>query len=612
MRSINSNILVFSFLIISIKWFLSFYYFDETLDIKIIFESVTDGKYYYPLIKYLSDFNFNQSFDPEISNLQGIPLPIGGILIHAILFKLINFWSFILIEFICLFAFIYIFTNIFNFIHFKNSHIPICLAILIFLSPIIIKNTFLIDFQFMKIYSDNIFNFRVPRPMVSNLYFFGFVLIILKMINKEFFKIKYFILLGILAGLSLSSFFYHFVIEFILFISVFIYKFKKNIFTKIKEKTNLFLVGSLFFFFSISPFLLNLHYHENEFTIRQCVFELDYENKIELIKYFLKKYTSINFLAIITILSFLNILINKNLKDEKKISNIFYLLFISTILAPIIFIIISNKSCVLYHFVNLIILSGLTYIFIIMSIYIKKIKFKKERKSYFLIIFICLVLYSFNEIKRNKSLISNEDFNRFRYEFKLITQKIKSEFDIQNISLLTFETDLMIWSILNDIKYLDLINALFTSKKDYMIEDDLISSFKKLKLTDKEFYSFISNKKEGWRYMNKDMAKFFFYKYQANSLITFNKSKSFKHEEYEFIKKSSPLLHQQMILPNEEIARLLDKFNKFDKELILPDIIILNKNDDFINFTNFEIKNYCKKFDGNVFILFEKKGEKFC
>ena len=94
------------------------------------------------------------------------------------------------------------------------------------------------------------------------------------MINKEFFKIKYFILLSILAGLSLSSFFYHFVIEFILFISVFIYKFKKNIFTKIKEKKNLFLVGSLFFFFTISPFLLNLHYHESEFTIRQCVFEL--------------------------------------------------------------------------------------------------------------------------------------------------------------------------------------------------------------------------------------------------------------------------------------------------------------------------------------------------
>ena len=170
----------------------------------------------------------------------------------------------------------------------------------------------------------------------------------------------------------------------------------------------------------------------------------------------------------------------------------------------------------------------------------------------------------------------------------------------------------MIWAILNDIKYLDLINALFSSKKDYMIEDDLISSFKKLKLTDKEFYNFISNKKESWRYMNKDMAKFFFYKYQANSLVTFNNSKSFKPEEYDFIKNSSPLLHQQMILPSEEIARLSDKFNKFDKKLILPNIIVLNKNDDFMNYSDLELKNYCKKFDGNIFILFQKKGEKLC
>ena len=169
----------------------------------------------------------------------------------------------------------------------------------------------------------------------------------------------------------------------------------------------------------------------------------------------------------------------------------------------------------------------------------------------------------------------------------------------------------MIWSILNDIKYLDLINALFSSKKDYMIEDDLISSFKKLKLTDKEFYNFISNKKESWRYMNKDMAKFFFYKYQANSLVTFNNSKSFKPEEYDFIKNSSPLLHQQMILPSEEIARLLDKFNKFDKKLILPNIIVLNKNDDFMNYSDLELKNYCKNFDGNIFILFKRK-EKNC
>ena len=72
MRSINFNILIFSFFIIFIKWFFSFYYFNEPLNLKIIFESVTDGKYYYPLIKYLSDFNLSESFDPEISNLKNI------------------------------------------------------------------------------------------------------------------------------------------------------------------------------------------------------------------------------------------------------------------------------------------------------------------------------------------------------------------------------------------------------------------------------------------------------------------------------------------------------------------------------------------------------------
>ncbi len=612
MRSINFNILIFSFFIIFIKWFFSFYYFNEPLNLKIIFESVTDGKYYYPLIKYLSDFNLSQSFDPEISNLKNIPLPFGGILIHAILFKLINFWSFILIEFICLFAFIYIFTNIFKYIHFKNNYFPVCLAILIFFSPIIIKNTFLIDFQFIKIFSDNIFNFRVPRPMVSNLYLFSFVLIIFKMIHKEFFKLRYFILLGVLAGLSLSSFFYHFIIEFIFFISIFIFRFKKNIFQKLKEKINLFLIGSLFFLFTISPFILNLYYHESEFTIRQCVFNLSVENKIELIKFFLKKYFSIKFLTTILIISSINFLINKKFKEEKNISNIFYLFFISTILAPIFFIIFSSKSCVLYHFVNLIILSGLTYLLIILSISIKKIKFKNQYRSFLLVISIFFILFSYSEIKKNKTLISNTEYKQFRNEFKLITHKIKNEFDIQNISLLTFETDLMIWLIMNDIKYLDLINALFTSKKDYMIEDDLISSFKKLKLTEKEFNDFISNKKESWRYMNKDMAKFFFYKYQANSLVTFNSSKSFKTDEYNFIKKSSPLLHQQMILPIEEIQRLTNKFNEFDKKIIFPNIIILNKNDDFIDYSNLEIINYCNKFDGNIFLLYVKKGEKLC
>ena len=40
----------------------------------------------------------------------------------------------------------------------------------------------------------------------------------------------------------------------------------------------------------------------------------------------------------------------------------------------------------------------------------------------------------------------------------------------------------MIWAILNDIKYLNLINGLFSSKKDFMIEEDIFEAFKVLGL----------------------------------------------------------------------------------------------------------------------------------
>ena len=72
-----------------------FLFFQEEIDVKILFESVTDGKYYYPLIKYLSDLNFTSSFDPIIEDLKIIPIPISSLLLHAIFLKIFNFYSFI-------------------------------------------------------------------------------------------------------------------------------------------------------------------------------------------------------------------------------------------------------------------------------------------------------------------------------------------------------------------------------------------------------------------------------------------------------------------------------------------------------------------------------------
>ena len=88
-------IIYISLFLILVKWFFSFYFFQEEIDVKILFESVTDGKYYYPLIKFLSDLNFTSSFDP-IVKFKIIPIPISSLLLHAIFLKIFNFYSFYL------------------------------------------------------------------------------------------------------------------------------------------------------------------------------------------------------------------------------------------------------------------------------------------------------------------------------------------------------------------------------------------------------------------------------------------------------------------------------------------------------------------------------------
>ena len=99
----NHYLLLFSLIIVIVKWSSSFYFFPESIETKIIHDSVGDAKLYYPLIKFLSELNFNYSYDPEISTLKIIPLPFGGIFFHSILLKVFGFYSFIILDFLCVF-----------------------------------------------------------------------------------------------------------------------------------------------------------------------------------------------------------------------------------------------------------------------------------------------------------------------------------------------------------------------------------------------------------------------------------------------------------------------------------------------------------------------------
>ena len=98
------------------------------------------------------------------------------------------------------------------------------------------------------------------------------------------------------------------------------------------------------------------------------------------------------------------------------------------------------------------------------------------------------------------------------------------------------------------------------------------------------------------RYINENLRYLSWYRYQANSLVTFNKSEDFKFEELEHIKKSRPTLTQQIIIPRKEIKRLVNLYENYSLEsnFVRPDMIVLNKNSKISVSSNINSKNYCK------------------
>ena len=76
----------------------------------------------------------------------------------------------------------------------------------------------------------------------------------------------------------------------------------------------------------------------------------------------------------------------------------------------------------------------------------------------------------------------------------------------------------------------------------------------------------------------------------------------------EFILSSSPMYSQQSAIPNEEFGRLQRKFNEYKfinfKE---PEIIVLEKLNPITRKIKIEKENYCKLYDGNIYVLYLKK-----
>ena len=617
--NINFHIFLISLVLFLTKWSISFYFYGpETLSLKVIFNPSGDYSYY-PFVVQLSKLKFNEGYSLIFNDLNLIGFPFVVSFFHAVFFKIFDLIGFILLELVCIFIFIKIFFHIFKELKFSNINC-IFLGLFFFTIPNLaeILNYFQIPYSLnIKQLYAGFYNLRFPRPLVTNLFFFGFILFLLKFYlnNKPEAKKKNLILSFVFLGLLFNSFFFFFVVCSLLAFLIIIIHFKKKLIEK--ANLNVLLKSCSVLFILCIPFLSQIFLIENDYYSRVGTYNLTSETKIFLIQHLingLKKFEFISIFAVNLIFYFINIKSNSN---TKKFLDFFWLLFLSSILAPIFYLFLMDQITFFGNFTFIIALTSMILLKINLIIFIFSnfsLNTKIIKSIISLAFFALLSLNSIYFFKTSKvNLLSGgEHFNaknieKFRSDFKNVIKFLKKNSQ-KNDLLLTNDVHTQIWWILSERNYFYFPYVFFVALNDNMIETQLINSFKYLKLDKNDFINYFNeNKITDWRVVNTN--NYFFLghlKYQTNFLTKISKVDDYPEETKKFIYKKSIHHTNQVILSNLDIERLSTKFDKtiLDSKLE-PNIIVLFKDERLTKNLN-EIENFSIVLDNSNFLILQK------
>ena len=244
--------------------------------------------------------------------------------------------------------------------------------------------------------------------------------------------------------------------------------------------------------------------------------------------------------------------------------------------------------------------------------FIQKINFVDSYSKFILtgLVILYMTVYPSGFIQQKKTIKDGD----MRKEIIKITKIINKNIENNQKNLKIFTNQLLIsnWWILEDYKFLSMPDISNNPLKNEMIEDQIINVFKSLGLSADDFINFFNtNLIQTWRVNNRNQGVFLSNrKYQANSLVTFSNINNYDKKFQKLIIKSKPKLAQQVIMPNDEILRLKNKFLDYKKNKHrLPDFILIVKSEilyDYFN-TKFKDSNYCKLYSSQKHILFIKK-----
>ena len=586
-------IFIISLFIFSLKWILSFNYFpNEDLSIKIINDSFKDSYMYFHYIKSIADFNFQNIFHSP-SNEDGlISVPYGAILIHAIFYKSFGISSFIFLELLSIFLFLTIFFLILKKLEF-DFITAIFLSLVAFFCPFIISYLNYFEIVELNTFANYFYNLRFPRPLVANLFLFYFIYLIIEFNLEKTIKQKTLIKIAVLMSLSLSSFYFFFITEIIIFLFVFLNKIRKDMTLISKELLSKLLIPLTIFILLVIPFVYLVLNGSESYSERIGVIQINFEDKKFLLKHYLYKLLTVKLLALYAFFIINFFIIKKFYSKDFEIVKIFYILFVSSVLAPLMFITLSSKIAFLYHFNNITVVCTVLLFMFILLVLLKhnlKLTFLDKKISLVFSIFLILIthnIYSFTSFDKNQNGKRIELNNIFKV---LTVRKVNSS----NLVLLSFDRKIMTWAILNNVKDINVIDGTFSPRSTTLTDISLIESFKFLKLQFPQFNDFIKNKKQGYRYINKDARLIYWQRYQANSLTAFQKSNDFDKAILEYLMKSSPFYAHQFAIPNYEIKRLSEMFLDYkDQKFKEPNLIIINKDHDILRNSQINLNKYC-------------------
>ena len=348
-----------------------------------------------------------------------------------------------------------------------------------------------------------------------------------------------------------------------------------------KQKKNIILIILCFILFSF-PFLFQLYFGEADYSERLGVISINSEQRIHLLKYyFFNLFRIESFLLMIT--SFLiHYYINKkydHLNNQISKINLFFYFILASILAPAIFFTISPKIVSIYHFLGILQFSLIFYLIISLS-FILTNKISLRYNFILKAILIFFVFISNNNVAKK----INEKDSLFVGE----TQKIQNY--LQNQKLINtkkklFTNDLKIMNLwlLNENNQLIVSDGFTNSLKNKDIEFNFIHSLKDFGVTNEEFINFLSLGKSEIR--NDLLLRLFIYRYQANSLYSFSEISNYSNDIRNKILNTSPFRAQMQIMPEDEKKKLIKLFKNIElKNNLIPDLIIMNKTDEFYNF----------------------------